>query len=68
MSINITLNGDTFALEGSISLAQLAERVGVSGTRYAMEVNREIIPRSEHEGYLVQNADAVEVVQAIGGG
>jgi len=34
----------------------------------AVEVNREIVPRSQHEGFQLQDNDRVEVVFAIGGG
>jgi thiamine biosynthesis protein ThiS len=40
----------------------------LEGKRYAIEVNEQIIPRSEHGIYALKTGDDVEIVQAIGGG
>jgi len=33
-----------------------------------VEVNREIVPKSEHDTHTLREGDTVEVVHAIGGG
>lgn len=65
--MNITLNGEPFKLE-SPTLVALIEGMSLQGKRYAIEVNEEIIPRSEHADFALSEGDKVEVVQAIGGG
>lgn len=65
--MNITLNGEPFKLE-SPALVALIEGMSLQGKRYAIEVNEEIIPRSEHADFALSEGDKVEVVQAIGGG
>lgn len=68
-NISIRLNGDAFQLrENKKTLQDLVEQMGLSNGRYAIEVNREIIPRSEHAAFALNAGDEVEVVQAIGGG
>jgi len=42
--------------------------MGLSGRRLAMEVNREIVPRSEYAEHVLHDGDQVEIVHAIGGG
>lgn len=66
--IEIILNGESYSLGENTSLAGLVERLGLGKKKYAIEVNQEIIPRSEHHGYSVRAGDRVEIVQAIGGG
>ncbi len=66
--LEIVLNGKPFFLDKAASLIQLAETLALNGTRYAIEVNQEIVPRSQHESFKLSDADVVEVVQAIGGG
>ena len=48
--------------------ATLVARLGLTGRRLALEVNREVIPRSRHETHSLKAGDQVEIVQAIGGG
>jgi sulfur carrier protein len=48
-------------------LQGIIEILEVTG-RYAIEVNGEIVPKSEHLGFAINNGDAVEVVKAVGGG
>ena len=64
----IYLNGETRAVDGSPSVKALLEDLGFADKRVAVEVNQEIVPRSEHENYQLRNKDRVEVVKAIGGG
>jgi thiamine biosynthesis protein ThiS len=36
--------------------------------KIAVEINREILPRSRFEDCHIKNGDVLEIVQAIGGG
>jgi len=66
--MNITLNGDAFELDDGAKLIDLIAHLDLVGKRFAIEVNEEIIPRSEHHTFPISADDCVEVVQAIGGG
>jgi len=66
--MQITVNGAPRELPEGSSAAVLIESMGLAGKRYAMEINREILPRSEHAVHRLQPGDQVEIVQAIGGG
>lgn len=66
--MQILLNGETRALESDATVAQLVESLGLAGRRIAVEVNEEIVPKSEHGGIRLTEGDRVEVVHAIGGG
>jgi thiamine biosynthesis protein ThiS len=66
--MKITLNGEPRSLTTKISLKQLVSELGLDNKRLAIEVNQEIVPRSEYDTHLLQEADQVEIVQAIGGG
>ena len=41
---------------------------GLAGKRVAVEVNLEIVPRSQHATRVLREGDRVEIVHAIGGG
>ncbi len=68
MSVRITLNGEERRLETALTVAQLLESLGLVGQRVAVEVNREIVPRSRYADAVLKDNDRVEVVRAIGGG
>ncbi len=66
--IELQVNGEQQLVVAGSTLFDLIERLELVGQRIAIEVNQEIIPRSQHSEYLLKAGDAVEVVQAIGGG
>ena len=66
--MNITVNGESRSLDPEASLGQLLEMLGLNGKRIAVEVNRDIVPRSEYEHFKLSDNDTIEIVNAIGGG
>lgn len=66
--MNIAINGEQRTLEDGLNLQQLISILELENKRLAIEVNHEIIPRSEHTSYILKQDDKVEIVQAIGGG
>ncbi len=66
--MNIYLNGEARQVPDNCSAAKLVEELSLTGKRIAMEVNREIVPRSSYADYTLQADDKVEIVHAIGGG
>ena len=62
------LNGEPFELpDGETVAARLARRE-LTGRRVAVELNLDIVPRSQHAQTVLKEGDQVEVVHAIGGG
>ncbi len=66
--MEIRLNGENREVAEGLSVADLLVLLDLQGRRLAVEVNGEIVPRSEHPAYRLQPGDRVEVVHAIGGG
>lgn len=66
--IQIRLNGESHELEAGTTALQLLQSLQLTERRLAMEVNREILPRSRFESYCFNAGDEVEIVHAIGGG
>ncbi len=66
--MQIQLNGESYLLTQAITLAELVERLGLTGKRLAIELNLEIVPRSQHAETQLNDGDQVEIVHAIGGG
>jgi sulfur carrier protein len=66
--MKIVLNGQERDIAAAISLAQLLETTGYADRRVAVEVNREIVPRSQYGERVLNAGDRVEIVHALGGG
>ena len=66
--MQIQLNGETETLAEGSSLLQLVQKLDLEGKRIAVEINEEIVPRSEHGQTVLNEGDCVEIVHAIGGG
>ena len=66
--MQILLNGEPHALASATTITQLLAALGHAERRVAVEVNREIIPRSRHPEHTLQEGDTVELVHAMGGG
>jgi thiamine biosynthesis protein ThiS len=67
-NMQIQVNGASQTLPENASLADLVALLELTGKRIAIEVNAEIVPRSQHSSTLLQADDQVEIVHAIGGG
>ncbi|MCQ2028129.1 MULTISPECIES: sulfur carrier protein ThiS [Pseudomonadaceae] len=66
--MHIQLNGERYELPDGQSVADLLQRLELTGRRLAVELNRDIVPRSQHAATVLVEDDQVEVVHAIGGG
>lgn len=66
--MHIQLNGESFELPPECSIAGLLERLELQGRRLAVELNLDIVPRSQHASTQLAEGDRVEIVHAIGGG
>jgi sulfur carrier protein len=66
--MKIVLNGETRDLADGASVSRLLELADYAERRVAVEVNREIVPRSRHADHLLRDGDHVEIVHAMGGG
>lgn len=65
--MNLHVNEDSIDFRGT-TITDLLEQLGIRGRRLAVEVNREIVPKGEHETFSLKDGDRVEIVHAIGGG
>lgn len=66
--MRLQVNGETVQLSTGSSVQHLLEQLERSTGRLAVELNGEIVPRSQFSAQLLRDGDTVEIVQAIGGG
>jgi thiamine biosynthesis protein ThiS len=66
--MELIINGKSEQLPEGTTAAQLLQQLGLAEQRLAVEVNREIVPRSHFGSYTFKPGDQIEIVRAIGGG
>jgi sulfur carrier protein len=66
--MNVRVNGETMTLESPCTIAELLDRLELSGGACAVEVNAEVVPRREHGTRVLADGDTVEIVTLVGGG
>ena len=66
--MKITINGIEKQFTSSLTLDTLLIELGHANKKVAIEVNEEIVPRSQLRNKLVVDGDKIEIINAVGGG
>jgi len=66
--MKITLNGTVHDCPANTNITELIQSMALQDMRIALEINKEVITRSEYDSYVINEGDTVEIIQAIGGG
>lgn len=67
-TVRFQVNGREHEAPSGSRLLAVLEELGVDARRIAVERNREVVPRAEHEALVVEDGDRYEIVQFVGGG
>lgn len=66
--MRIFINGESREFSGSPSLAELITELDLPAARIAVELNRNVVRRSDWDGTILRDDDRVEIVHFVGGG
>jgi len=66
--MQIQLNGTPTTIPDALRMSGLIEHLGLGDRRLAVEVNRELVPRSCFAEHELKAGDSVEIIHAVGGG
>ncbi|MDD4882516.1 MAG: sulfur carrier protein ThiS [Gallionellaceae bacterium] len=66
--IEITVNGASRRFDTPLEISRLLDLLELTGKRLAVEVNGEIVPKSQHATTPLNAGDKLEIVVAVGGG
>jgi sulfur carrier protein len=67
-AMRIWFNGESRETRDDITIAELLNELNLSSQRVAVEVNLELVPRSQHGDRRLLAEDRLEVVTLVGGG
>ena len=66
--MHITLNGEQYQIDASLTVTELLARLEIDGRRVAVEHNLVVVKRGAFDETVVRNGDQVEIVNFVGGG
>ena len=66
--MNVQINGESRDFQGSLALSALVEQLGMKADRVAVELNSNIVPRTQWTATQINDGDRLEIVQFVGGG
>lgn len=67
-AMKLTVNGDALEVPNALTVRGLVEHLGLTDGPVAVEKNREVVPRAEHEKTALSDGDVLEIVHFVGGG
>ena len=65
--MTITVNGSPKEIAQDLTVKGLITELAIKGP-YAVELNRQVCPKKDHEQTSLKEGDVVEVVTIVGGG
>ena len=66
--MQITINGEKKTIDNNTTLAALLNELNIDAQRVAVELNRNIINKSDYSKTILKENDSLEIVSFIGGG
>ena len=66
--ISVQINGEEKIFATEVNLEWVIDSLSLQNKKIAVEINEQIIPRSEYTKTLIKNGDSIEIVAAVGGG
>src|SRR5262245_3597436 len=64
----LSINGEPRSFPAPLSVAELLRSLNHDPRKVAVEVNRSVIRRTDHERHALADGDNVEIVTLVGGG
>jgi sulfur carrier protein len=66
--MRVRLNGEDRDLPEGVTIGALLESMGLRRDGIAVAVDRQVVPRGDHDRTVLKEGSDVEVIRAVGGG
>jgi sulfur carrier protein len=66
--MNVQINGECRQVADDCRVSELLHELGLTRQRLAVEVNRQLVPRSQFDSTKLTAGDKIEIVTLVGGG
>jgi thiamine biosynthesis protein ThiS len=64
----LIINGDSREFADGLTVSALVDELAMRGDRLAIELNRDIVPRTRWTETTLKDGDKLEIVHFVGGG
>ena len=51
-----------------MTIDQLIKVKNINNKYFAVEINEQVVPKSNYHNHVIKNGDVIEIITAIGGG
>ena len=68
LPMRIQVNGEAREVAEQMTVRRLIEVLGLASVPVAVERNKDLVPRAQHEATQLRDGDELEVVHFVGGG
>ncbi len=68
IAVHVTVNGQLMQVADNTTLAGLIRSHDLEAQRVAVEINRDLVPRTRFEHTRLHPGDHIEIVTFVGGG
>lgn len=66
--MKLQINGEQRDFPEGLTVGMLIEHLGMKADRVAVELNLEIVPRTQWQAATLKDGDKLEIVHFVGGG
>lgn len=66
--ISVMINGRTREVAASMTLTMLLDNLDINPKGIAVELNREVVPKTLHPKTTLKKNDTIEIIRMTGGG
>lgn len=66
--MNILLNNKKEKINEGMTIDQLIKVKNINNKYFAVEINEQVVPKSNYRNHVIKNGDVIEIITAIGGG
>lgn len=66
--VTIVLNGEKKEIESEVTLDRLLDLFSLPKQRIAVELNKEVVRKSDWPSTSIRESDVIEVIHFVGGG
>ena len=66
--MKVSINGKKTDIENGATIEKLLVSLGIRPEGIAVEINKEIVPRTTHALTIIKENDTIEIIRMAGGG
>lgn len=66
--MRLKINGEIHEFPSQLTVKELLQRLNIVPERVAVEVNIEIVKKTDYDTYCLHEGDSLEIVNFVGGG